>query len=306
MRILIAEDDPVSSRRLETILEKWGYEVVSCINGMQAWEILQEEKAPKLAILDWMMPGMDGLELCRKIRGRTNGPYIYIMMLTSKDDKDDIVKGMDTGVDDYITKPFYSHELKVRLRAGRRIIDLQTELIEARDAFELKATHDALTGIWNRGAIFDILKLEIERSKRDKRDLGVLMIDIDHFKHINDNYGHCVGDVVICDIVKRLTIKIRPYDGIGRFGGEEFIVVLPGCNNHVVSGIAERLLTAISEMPVGTNEEMIPVSISIGACVPENVGNINFESIIKAADDALYRAKDDGRNCFRMTDVTDV
>ena len=266
MKILIAEDDPVFFRRLEVILTKWGYEVVSCVDGIKAWEILQGENTPKLAVLDWMMPGMEGIELCRKVRKQIREPYIYILLLTSKDGKDDIVEGIEAGADDYITKPFYTHELKARLRAGMRIIKSQAKLIDARNEHEIKATHDALTDTWNRAAIIDILIREIERSKHENTKLSVLMIEIDSFKHINDNFGHSAGDVVICETVKRLLIKLRPYDCIGRFGELKFLVVIPGNNGQVVSNLAERLRISICEYPISTNEGLINISISIGVC----------------------------------------
>ena len=264
--ILIAKDDPVFFRRLEVILTKWGYEVVSCVDGIKAWEILQGENTPKLAVLDWMMPGMEGIELCRKVRKQIREPYIYILLLTSKDGKDDIVEGIEAGADDYITKPFYTHELKARLRAGMRIIKSQAKLIDARNEHEIKATHDALTDTWNRAAIIDILIREIERSKHENTKLSVLMIEIDSFKHINDNFGHSAGDVVICETVKRLLIKLRPYDCIGRFGESKFLVVMPGNNGQVVSNLAERLRISICEYPISTNEGLINISISIGVC----------------------------------------
>ena len=186
MKILIAEDDAISRRLLETILRKWGYEVVVAQDGGKAWEELQKEDAPRLAILDWMMPEMDGVEVCGKVRERMNSPYVYILLLSAKSQREDLVKGMESGADDYITKPFDANELKVRLRAGRRILDLQTQLMSAQEALRDQAARDPLTGIWNRNAIFDIFRRELTRAERERTQLAIVMIDIDHFKNLND------------------------------------------------------------------------------------------------------------------------
>ena len=147
MRILVAEDDPVTRRLLQGLLEKWGHKVVATTNGLAALNILQSEDAPQLAVLDWMMPGIDGLEICRHIRQRAVAPYIYILLLTGKSEKQDMIAAMDAGADDYIAKPFDSRELRARLRAGERVLNLESELINARETLRKQATHDPLTGL---------------------------------------------------------------------------------------------------------------------------------------------------------------
>src|SRR5579864_2722773 len=179
---LIAEDDPVFRRILESWFKRWDYRVTAVENGLDAWKILQSEGAPQLAILDWMMPGMDGIELCRRIRSCEQGPYRYVLLLTAKDDKQDVVAGLEAGADDYLTKPFDVDELRARVRAGKRILDLQAALIRAKDDLQFAAAHDALTGLWNRGAIIDLLKREVSRRQRTGDALGVIMADIDYFK----------------------------------------------------------------------------------------------------------------------------
>jgi two-component system cell cycle response regulator len=194
---LIAEDDPIFRHVLESWFKRWDYRVTAVENGLDAWQVLQREDAPQLAILDWMMPGMDGIELCRKIRSRDLGPYQYLLLLTAKDDKQDVVTGLEAGADDYLTKPFNVDELRARVRAGKRILDLQAALIRAQKDLQFEAAHDRLTAIWNRGAILDLLKGELERSRRSQDSLGIIMVDVDFFKKINDSYGHLVGDTVL-------------------------------------------------------------------------------------------------------------
>jgi diguanylate cyclase (GGDEF)-like protein len=296
MRILIAEDDPVSRRLLEAKLVKWDYEVVVTKDGNEAWLALQEKDAPPLAILDWMMPGMDGVEVCRKVRERIKEPYTYIILLTALQQEEDLVAGMEAGADDYIAKPFKSNELKVRLRAGRRIIELQGELITAREALRAKATHDPLTGLWNHEEILHILDRELARADRERTTVGILMVDLDHFKKVNDTYGHMAGDVVLRVIAKRMLTLIRAYDAVGRYGGEEFIVVLPGCDQTSAQTIAERFRCYISKDNVDTPEGMIPVTISLGVAVSGKGRILDADSMVRAADSALYRAKENGRN----------
>ena len=178
MKVLVAEDSPTFRLALERMLKKWGYEVVLAENGLAALEILQAEDSPRLALIDWMMPGSDGVEVCRRIREMNREPYIYIILLTAKNTAEELVEGMEAGADDYLTKPVNSHELRVRLRAGRRIIDLQEELVTAREALRRQATRDALTGLWNRNSMTEILARELKRAKRESNSLSVIMADL--------------------------------------------------------------------------------------------------------------------------------
>jgi diguanylate cyclase (GGDEF)-like protein len=296
MRVLIAEDDPVSRRLLEASLAKWGYEAVSCVDGAQTWAALQRNDAPRLAILDWMMPGLDGPQICRKVRGLPREDYTYLILLTSRARKEDLVAGMDAGADDYVTKPFDPHELRVRLRAGQRIIDLQAQLVAAREALRAQATHDPLTGLWNRGAILDILERELARTRREPTPLTVLMADVDHFKAINDTHGHAAGDAVLRDIAGRMTSALRPYDSIGRFGGEEFLLVLPGCTPADAAALAERIRSRVAEAPIGLPEGAVSVTLSLGLAITSDDTPLTREALIRASDRALYEAKEAGRN----------
>lgn len=295
MRILVAEDDPVSRRFLERRLAKWGYEVVGAEDGDEAWAALSAEDAPRLAILDWMMPGMDGLDICRALRADTRGPYTYVILVTGRDRREDVIEGLGAGADDYLTKPVDVEQLEVRLRAARRIVDLQEQLIAAREALRYQAEHDVLTGLPTRARIFDLLESEIDRGSRQGQSIGVLMTDVDHFKQVNDTYGHVVGDAVLRGVASRLRGGCRRYDTVGRYGGEEFVAVLPGCDDRLASEVAERLRAAVAANPIHTPAGDVPVSVSIGVATTD-AHVPRTDALVHAADVALYRAKRGGRN----------
>jgi diguanylate cyclase (GGDEF)-like protein len=247
-----------------------------------------------------MMPGMDGVEVCRKVRDGWKLSYTYIILLTSQQRDEDLVTGMEAGADDYITKPFKHNELRLRLRAGRRIIELQTELIAARDTFWTKASHDSLTGLLNHEEILLILAKELSRAEREEKCVGVIIIDIDFFKKINDTYGHLMGDVVLRSIADKMHSMIRSYDYIGRYGSKELLAILPECCLEYAAAFAERLWLSISSDNIDTSERMIPVTISLGVAASCKDSMRDADSLIKAADKALYWAKENGRNCVEV------
>jgi diguanylate cyclase (GGDEF)-like protein len=293
---LIAEDDPIFRHILQNWLQRWHYQVTAVSNGLDAWKALQEKTAPKMAVLDWMMPGMDGIELCRKIR-QTHGPYRYLLLLTAKDNKQDVVAGLDAGADDYLIKPFDVNELRARVRAGKRILDLQDALLRAHDALQFEAAHDPLTSLWNRGAIMDTLKRELLRQQRSKEPLGIMMADLDHFKKINDSLGHLAGDAVLQESARRLADAVRGYDAVGRYGGEELLILMPGCDTANLPILGERLRQALADRPIQVAEREIPVTLSIGAvCVSAGPSPHSYEDFLRVADAALYSAKANGRN----------
>jgi diguanylate cyclase (GGDEF)-like protein len=296
--VLIAEDDPLSRRILESWFKKWDYRVTAVENGLAAWEVLQKEDAPQLVILDWMMPGMDGIELCRRIRSLDQAVYRYVLLLTAKDDKQDVVAGLEAGADDYLTKPFDVDELRARVRAGKRILDLQAALIRAQGALQFEAAHDRLTGIWNRGAILDLLIGETERSRRSNGSLGVIMVDVDFFKQVNDTHGHLVGDAVLREVGRRLATTLRSYDSVGRYGGEEFLIIVPGCDALNLVVTAERLRCRIADQPIETSAGPVPVTVSLGLVSAQSNESrlIDPEALLHDADAALYTAKARGRN----------
>ena len=226
-KILIAEDELTFRHMLKTFLTKWGFQVTVVNNGLDAWNVLQGEDRPRLALLDWMMPNMDGVEICRAIREKKPDPYIYLLLLTSRDQKRDVVEGIEAGADDYLIKPFDPNELRARLHAGERIIELEDRLIRAQEALRDLATHDPLTGLLNRRASLDSLLAELSRGSRTQDPVCIVMADIDHFKKINDTHGHLIGDDVLCEVARRMQSSLRRYDTVGRYGGEEFLLVLP-------------------------------------------------------------------------------
>src|SRR5919108_402165 len=227
MKILIADDEPNVRKLLHSIVTRLGYEVEAVNDGTAAWTALQGPDAPQLAILDWLMPGMSGLEVCRRVRQRSHVPYVYIILLTAMSTLDDLVVGMEAGADDYIVKPFHAEQLGVRLRAGQRILDLQQELLTAQRALEIRAMHDGLTGLLSHAAILERLTEELNRAEREVASVGVILLDLDHFKRINDTYGHMVGDQVLKESARRMTLAVRSYDMIGRYGGDEFLIIAP-------------------------------------------------------------------------------
>jgi len=295
MRIFLAEDDRTSRSILTAILKKWGYDPVVAADGAAAWDILRQPDAPRLVLLDWNMPEMDGLEVCRLIRkGESSNPP-YVIMLTGKGEKSDIVQGLDAGANDYICKPYDNEELLARIRVGRRMVELQAALVEARDAMEHQARHDALTGIFNRRAILETLEREISRARREGGKVSVGMLDIDHFKKINDTYGHQVGDEVLVGFVRIVQRSLREYDYTGRYGGEEFLIIATGPKEVSFEGLYERLRCQVADTSLETTAGPVTITVSIGTVAGS--GTSTTDEMLHMADLALYRAKAEGRNC---------
>ncbi len=296
MRVLMAEDDPISRRLLAVTLRKWGFDVQAVSDGREALEALDAKDAPKLAILDWMMPEVDGVEVCRRVRQRRDREYTYIILLTARDRKQDILSGLDAGADDYVVKPFDSDELRMRLNTAQRILRLQADLIAARERLRDQATHDYLTGLWNRSAILDILQRELDRAAREGREVGVAMADLDRFKYINDRFGHKAGDAALCEVARRMTLALRTYDAVGRYGGDELLIVLPGLDAAAATELAERLRSRVAAVPVSAAGQDIPVTITLGATSSSGSGPADVGALVNAADEAMYSAKRAGRN----------
>jgi two-component system cell cycle response regulator len=295
--ILIAEDDRMFRVLLQSWLEDRGYSVATAENGEQAWGLLQSEEAPKLVILDWMMPGMAGPEICRKLRAQTALQYRYVLLLTARSDTQDLVAGLEAGADDYLSKPFDASELHARLKVGQRILDLQQQLLAAQEALRFEATHDALTGVWNGGAIMQALDREIERATRMQTALGIIMLDLDNFKKVNDIHGHLVGDEVLRTSARRIAEAVRVYDLVGRYGGEEFLVLTPGCIPPALQQQAERIRASIAQ-PINSSAGMLHISASIGI-VGATLGQspiVDSRTLVHTADQAMYQAKSKGKN----------
>jgi diguanylate cyclase (GGDEF)-like protein len=303
MKILISDDDPVTRRLLETTLAEWGHQIVVTHDGNQALQALQEEDPPTLAILDWIMPEMDGIEVCRRVRQWGDVPYIYIIMLTVKDSQQDMIEGLEAGADDYITKPVDIQELRVRLRAGQRVLDLQDAFLTTQKILQNRATQDALTELWNRFKILQILENELNRSSREGVPVAILMADLDNFKQVNDTFGHVAGDAVLREVAQRMHSCLRSYDSIGRYGGEEFLIVLPGCDAWRCLKVAERLRSCVCEQSISTDKASVSLTVSLGGATSDAFLGVDAATLIRMADAALYRAKAKGKNCFEM--VTD-
>jgi two-component system cell cycle response regulator len=299
-KVLIAEDDPISRRLLEVFLARWGYEVAIAASGTEALEALESKDAPRLAVLDWMMPGLEGVQVCQKIREHKDRPYTYILLLSARTQKEDLLRGLESGADDYLTKPFDAQELRARLHVGQRILQLQDGLMVAGAELLFRATHDSLTGISNRGVILDVLRRERSRQVRGNGSFGIVLLDVDHFKRVNDTYGHLCGDAVLQEVVRRITSTVRAYDTVGRYGGEEFLVVAPSSDASNVLGLAERIRRAVEAHPISTAAGEISITVSLGAAVSSGAAPVNPEVMLSTADEALYRAKEGGRNRSEM------
>ena len=295
-KILIAEDDPVSRRLLELFLVKWGFDVTIATTGTEALQLLERMDAPRLAILDWMMPGMEGIQVCQKLRESADRRYVYVLLLTARTQKEDLLQGLESGADDYLTKPFDAQELRARLHVGQRILDLQDQLIAAGEQLLYRATHDNLTGVVNRGVIMDTLRRERARQERQGGTFGIVLADLDHFKYVNDTYGHLAGDEVLRETAQRMTAHIRPYDSVGRYGGEEFLIVVPFTDAAHTLALAERIRRAIESKPMLANSVPISVTASLGVTASVSSSPLDAQEILRLADAALYRAKELGRN----------
>jgi two-component system, cell cycle response regulator len=301
MKILVADDDPISRRLLEVCLSEAGYEVSVAVDGAEALRMISQPDSPRLLVLDRVMPLMDGVEVCRAIRKGAPEPYVYVILLTGRSEQEEIVEGFEAGADDYITKPFEIQELKARVRTGARIVERQEQLISAREQLRVEAMYDALTALLNRAAFFDIFKKEVARADRQKAPLALIMADLDHFKDTNDRYGHLAGDAVLVETAHRLRSRLRVSDSIGRYGGEEFVIVAPGCNAADAAALAERFRLSICGKPVDVASDSIPVTMSFGVAATSDM--TKSSQLLRAADEALYRAKNGGRNTVQGVEL---
>jgi two-component system, cell cycle response regulator len=299
MKILVAEDEVISLRMIGGILERAGYEVIAVDDGRKAVEQLCKADGPRIALIDWMMPELDGPGVCREVR-KQNQHYVHIMVLTSKNLKRDVVEALQAGANDYLVKPFDSEELRARIGVGLRMLQLEDDLVQAREEMRYKATHDSLTSLLSRGAILDMLTRELARMHREKSCIGVLMIDLDHFKSVNDRYGHLVGDEVLREVSCRMLGNVRTYDFVGRYGGEEFLVVLSNCTSVNALARAEDLRISVAKCPIETSSGPVPITTSIGVFSSDEFSPLAVEPILQYADRALYAAKAAGGNCCRF------
>jgi two-component system, cell cycle response regulator len=297
VKILVADDDALSRSLMRRMLLQSGYEVVTAKDGAEAVKIMQDAEGPRLALLDWMMPELDGPGVCKVIRSSSRRAYVYMTLLTSRGSKEDLVAGLEAGADDYLIKPCHMDELRARLRTGERILGLEDSLVEAREAMRFQATHDALTELLDRGAVVGELAAAIEGARGWRKPLSVVLCDVDHFKTINDTYGHPVGDEVLRETARRLESVVRGGDAVGRYGGEEFLLVLHGCEPSALSSCAQRICDAVRGTPCATSAGPLRVSVSAGAfCLEPGGAEMTPAQLLRKVDDLLYRAKREGRD----------
>ena len=296
-QVLVVEDSPVYRKLIGDHLRKWDFGCTVAENGLQAWSLLQQTDSPKLVLLDWVLPDVDGIELCRRIREvGASRPYVYVILLTGKDGQKNMLKAMQAGVDDYLEKPFDESELKARLLVGKRILDLQEELIAARESMRHEATHDTLTGVLNRAAIVEFLDRELLRAKRERKTVGIVLADIDHFKQVNDSFGHAFGDQALREVACRIRSKARVYDGVGRYGGEEFLLVLTGCDSVTTVTRADAVREHVAAKPVASLRVEKTITLSMGVAMSDPSKECDAQALISQADVGLYEAKRKGRN----------
>jgi two-component system cell cycle response regulator len=303
VKALVADDDTASRLLLEKMLTKWGYEVVTASSGEEAWKVLTNDDSPDIAVLDWMMPELDGVEVCRRIRALELSSPPYLLLLTGRDNKQDIATGLESGASDYLQKPVDRDELRARLLVGKRFAELNRKLLDTQAELRRQALTDPLTHIMNRRAIFGRLTEEIARAPRQGLPLSIGVLDIDHFKAINDRFGHAGGDTVLQAVVERGHNTLRAYDAIGRIGGEEFLLVMPGVGPRDTEIVLERLRRAVADKPVSAQGQEVTVTVSIGGAVCQGE---TMDELLKLADDALYEAKNQGRNKVVLADSAKV
>jgi two-component system chemotaxis response regulator CheY len=296
MRVLIADDDPVQRWLLRENLSQSGYEVIETANGQAAWDVLQDGTA-QVVVTNWMMPGIDGLDLIRQIRAACLERYIYVILLTARDTKIDIVDGLEAGADDYLVKPFDPNELLARVAISKRILQLEASLREARDHERMLARHDSLTGLFNRRAIYEHAEAELARAERESGPISLILLDIDHFKEVNDYHGHLIGDQTLYLIAATISRNKRPFDWFGRWGGEEFLMVLPNTTLKEACQVAERIRNSVGEvklpLPGGRSFHR---TISLGVTSAPAASISSLDILLQQADSMLLLAKERGRN----------
>lgn len=303
VRVLIVDVDSDARAYLVAVVQKAGYRTAVAASGEEALQLLDREFCP-IMISDRNLPGMDGLTLCQRAREQTYPGYLYIFLLTAQNSHEDIVAGLQAGADDYLGKQNITPpELVARLGNARRIVNLEQALRRALDQKRHLADTDALTGAYSRRYLERQLSLELERARRFGHPLAVLLVDIDHFKHINDRHGHAVGDAVLRSAYLRMhELLPRACDWIGRYGGEEFLVVLPETDLRGAEMVAQRLNTGLAQAPFETSVGAIAVTVSIGGADVSQLlpATLSFTGLLRLADECLYASKDNGRNRYTM------
>jgi len=312
MRALIADDDPVTTAVLTRVLDLLCIDVVSAADGSAAWQVLEAGPAPELAIIDWTMPGIDGVEICRRIRHEPRLTAMYVLLLTGRDSPSDLVAGLDAGADDYMIKPIDTEELRARVQVGVRVANLQSRLAgqvsglqEARNHLERLVSTDTLTDLHSRRSWFELGAAEFSRFQRYDRPFSLLLLDLDFFKRVNDTFGHEAGDRLLRAFADVLRVECRKSDIVGRLGGEEFALLAPETPQMAAQHLADRIRdvcrTLVVESPAGQVRCSCSIGISEVAWDDENI-----EGTLRRADAALYEAKRSGRDCWKNHGRTPV
>lgn len=294
-RILVVDDDPNNLRLVAETLDGLGYALETATDGVQAIERVRES-APDLLILDVMMPKMNGLEVCRIVKSLSADAFIPIILVTVKGDVDSKVTGLKLGADDYLAKPYNPLELRARVASMLRIKALQDKINSKRRELEALSMTDDLTGLYNHRAMQQRLKDEFMRAQRYNDPLSLLMIDVDHFKKVNDRYGHLFGDYVLSELAQVLGTCVREIDLLARYGGEEFLVILPQTHFSGSLAVAERIWRTVAKHDFHDNNITHPITVSVGISFYPNKNVSTVDQLVAFADQALYQAKREGRN----------
>jgi len=305
LKILVVDDEQMDRRLVEKTLNRLGHDVILAENGEAAWKKIQEEPI-RFVITDWNMPLMSGIQLIKKIRSTTLPGYVYTILVTANSKNEDIVKGLYAGADDYLTKPFNPTELEARVAVGERVLALEDSLMQANNQLAQLAMVDSLTGLLNRRAIYKFTRGELERARRVFEPISVIFLDIDKFKNVNDEHGHLTGDEALKLIARVIKERSRAYDGIGRWAGDEFLVVLPGTTTEEAKNAAMRIIEGIHSTKLALPEggELSLASSAGVATLSKMTGAADLlDMLIQGADEALYRAKEAGGNQVEITSL---
>jgi len=302
MKALVADSDPDRLRQLEGWLARWGFDVTPVRNGVEAWSRLESQRAPVIAVLAWRMEGMPGIDVCRRLRLQPELPTAYVLLVTDGRDAEDLLDGLNAGADDFLIAPLDGVEAKARVRTGARIVEVEQALRASQDALRVQSTRDAITGSWNRAAILDLVHKEQERARRKSGSVAVVIADLDAFRRVNETHGTPVGDEVLREAARRLASTLRPYDAVGRYGGGQFLVVLPGSDGLGALTVAERIRESFAKRPVATSAGPVTVTLSLGVASEGGESAAEASALLRAADGALKRAQQGGRNRAALAD----
>lgn len=300
MRVLIAEADTVARRVLETALTQWGHEVTGCADGVAALQLLIGASPFDYALLDWSLAECDGPKICRTVRKQSAAPT-YLLVLCKPDTDQTPLAALEAGADDALPKPVDANQLQLRLRTGQSVLELRKELAAAQETIRVKTLQDPVTGLWNREALLDNMARESERARRDGAPLGCVLLDVDDFRLVNDTLGRLAGDGALRQVGQRLHRSLRSYDVLGRYGGDQFLAILPGCDESASRALAERLRTSVCAQPIALNEGTIRITLSVGVAAAGGMQERGTaDALARAAEAALYKAKQPGQHSLAL------